>query len=254
MKQRVISGAIVLAVTVIAVLFGSFFMKGLLLFILGWGSYEFVKIRKESFSYPLYFILLITSLLIYLFHRHAQEFMLLEMLLLLSVAVFQEKESFTDVSALFLMSVLLGYAAYYIDYLENYNKWLLAYVIIISYLTDTFAFFVGRKFGKHKMNARVSPKKTIEGSLGGWFFGFLTSYLWAALFHFFDLSPMLMLTASFCLPFVSEIGDLIFSLIKRYYGVKDFSNLIPGHGGILDRLDSNLICIILFGTLMNLFL
>ena len=254
MKQRIISGAIVLAVTVAAVLFDSFVMKGILLFILGWGSYEFIKIRKEKFNYLLYVILLATSLLIYLYHEHAEEWMLLEMLLLLSISVFYEKESFTDVSAVFLMSVLLGYGVYYIDYIEAMNKWLLAYVIIVSYLTDTFAFFVGSKFGKHKMNARVSPKKTVEGSLGGWLFGCLGSYIWASMFHFFDLSPALILSASICLPFVSEIGDLIFSLIKRHYGVKDFSNLIPGHGGILDRLDSNLICIILFGTLLNLFL
>lgn len=254
MKQRVISGAIVLAVTVLAVFFGGFLLKGILLFILGWGCYEFIKIRKKEFSYLLYLILLLTSLLIYLYHQYAEEFILLEMLVLLTVSVFLEKESFTDVSAVFLMSVLLGYATYYIEYIENLNKWLLAYVIIISYLTDTFAFFVGRRFGKHKMNARVSPKKTVEGSLGGWLFGCIGSYVWASLFHFFGLNPNLILAASVCLPFVSEIGDLIFSLIKRHYGVKDFSSLIPGHGGILDRLDSNLICIILFGTLLKLFL
>ena len=254
MKQIVISGAIVAAVTVLCAYFGGFLLKGILMFILAWGSYEFIRIRKNEFNYLLYVILLIASLLMYLYHEHAQEWVLLEMLLLLTVSVFCKKESFTEVSAVFLMSVLLGYGVYYIDYIQNLDKWLLGYVIIISYLTDTFAFFVGRKFGKHKMNARVSPKKTIEGSLGGWFFGFITSYLWAAFFHFFGLDAKLLLAASLCLPFVSEIGDLIFSLIKRHYGVKDFSNLIPGHGGILDRLDSNLICIILFGTLLNLFL
>lgn len=254
MKQRVISGAIVAAVTILAAYFGGFILKGILLFILAWGSYEFIKIRKQDFNYLLYLILLITTLQIYLCHEHAQEWMLLEMLVLLTISVFYEKESFTDVSAVFLISVLLGYGVYYISYIQDLNKWLLGYVIIISYLTDTFAFFVGRKFGKHKMNTRVSPKKTIEGSLGGWFFGFITSFLWAAFFHFFGLDTKLLFIASLCLPFVSEIGDLIFSLIKRHYGVKDFSNLIPGHGGILDRLDSNLICIILFGTLLNLFL
>ena len=78
-------------------------------------------------------------------------------------------------------------------------------IFIVAFLTDTFAYFTGYLFGKHKLIPKVSPKKTVEGSIGG-------------IMGFF--------------------GDLVASSIKRYVGIKDYSNLIPGHGGVLDRFDS----------------
>ena len=169
------------------------------------------------------------------------------------VGIFDESESFSEISATFLVSMMLGWALYFIMYIHQMNKWMMGYVIIISYMCDSFAYLIGIKFGKHKLNSRISPKKTIEGSVGGWICGAIISFIWAMIFNYFGRSPMQIAITSLCLPIVSEIGDLAFSYIKRHYGVKDFSNLIPGHGGILDRLDSNIFCIILFGALLILF-
>ena len=252
MKQRVISGVFIAVITVIAAYFGGFILSGILSFIGIWGSYEFIRIRKEKFNYLLYLIMAVTVMCIYLFHRYSEAIVLLELIVLMSIAVFDEKETLDDIAVTFLMSVLIGYAIYFMSAFQKENKWMFGYVLIISYLTDVFAFFVGIKFGKHKLNPRVSPKKTIEGSLGGWFFGFLTSFIWAAIFSFFGKGMTFFAISSLCLPLVSEVGDLAFSLIKRHYGVKDFSNLIPGHGGILDRLDSHIFCIIMFGILLIL--
>ena len=138
------------------------------------------------------------------------------------------------------------------NYIENMNLWMLGYVFVISYLSDTAAYFIGSRFGRHKLIERVSPKKTIEGSAAGLIFGMLGSLLWAFIFKFFGFPPYVFIISSIVLPVVSEIGDLVFSLMKRHYGIKDFSELIPGHGGILDRLDSNIFCIIVFGVLLTI--
>ena len=253
MKQRVISGVFIAIICIVAVLFGGVFLDGLLAFIGIYGSYEFVKIRKEKFDLLL-FVLMASSLMgIFLFNEYALCIALFEILLLLGIAVFYEKENFDDVSSVAMMSLLLGYTLYFIRMFWHLNRFLLAYVLIVSFLTDIFAFQVGIKFGKHKLNPRISPKKTIEGSIGGWVFGCVISFAWAFLFHFFDMKPLLFILGSLFLPLVSEVGDLAFSLIKRHYGVKDFSNLIPGHGGILDRIDSHVFCVVLFGILMTIF-
>ena len=254
MKQRIISGILIAAITVAVVWFGGLLLDAMLLFIGLYGSYEFIKIRKDTFNVFLYCILAATVLLQLFFHQYEVSIMLLEIIVLLALAVFDERETFDDISAVFLMSMILGNAVYFMRYLQHLDKFLFAYVLIISYITDVFAYFVGRTFGKHKLNERVSPKKTIEGSIGGWLFGCAASLGWAALFHFFGLDSRIIILASVLLPLVSQIGDLSFSLIKRHYGVKDFSDLIPGHGGILDRLDSHIFCIILFGALMLILL
>ena len=253
MKQRVISGVFIAAITVIAAYFGGIVLGAVLSFVGIYGSYEFIKIRRDRFDTLLYLIMVVSVMGIYLLHDYATVIMLFEIIILLTIAVFDENESFDDAATVFLMSMVLGYALYFMSSIQNENRYMFGYVLIISYLTDVFAYFIGIKLGKHKLNSRVSPKKTIEGSLGGWFFGFATSYIWASIFHYFGKPYYVFLLASLFLPLVSEVGDLVFSLIKRHYGVKDFSNLIPGHGGILDRLDSHIFCTLLFGALLILF-
>ena len=124
---------------------------------------------------------------------------------------------------------------------------LLLFVFLATVLTDTGAYFVGVFFGKHKMNERVSPKKTWEGFFGGLAVSFLLSSAiglisaaagfpilpWFDIEHFYYI-----LILSFLLPLFATLGDFVFSSIKRYWGIKDYGKLIPGHGGVLDRLDS----------------
>ena len=249
MKQRVISGAIIAVITVVTAYFGGFLLDAVLTFIGLYGSYEAVKVKSERFNILHYVIMAATVMSMFLWDEYSSAFLIIEVILLFAISIFDENEKLEDAAILFMLSFMLGNTLYFMSSFQKENKWMFGYVLIISYLTDVFAFFVGVKFGKHKLNPRVSPKKTIEGSVGGWFFGFLTSFIWAAIFHFFDKDVSFFLISSMCLPLVSEIGDLAFSLIKRHYGVKDFSNLIPGHGGILDRLDSHIFCIIMFGAL-----
>ena len=137
---------------------------------------------------------------------------------------------------------------------------LLVFVILSTFMTDTGAYFVGVFFGKNKMNERISPKKTWEGFVGGVVISFLLSSAFGItvtacgfpLFgdkegnYFVSLSKnwYLILILSLIIPLFATLGDFVFSSIKRYWGIKDYGKLIPGHGGVLDRLDSILFTVI----------
>ena len=253
MKQRIISGAIIAAITIAVVLLGGNVFKLICALIAIQGTREFICAAKGKHDWKLFVVMLLTIVLIFCFNQYGLEVLLLELLTLLAICVFDEKESFTDIAVTFMMSVLLGYSLYYLNFVENHSKWLMGYIIIIAYLTDVFALFTGMKFGKHKLNERISPKKTIEGAIGGWIIGGIVSLIYAFIFNFFDLGALVIIISSICLPIISQVGDLVYSAIKRFYGIKDFSNLIPGHGGILDRLDSLTFTVTLFGIIIKLF-
>ena len=254
MKQRVISGVFIALITIASVLVGGYLTDAICLFIMIWGCKEINAMFRKKFNIAVYLVMLISCLIIYFFVGEASLVILLEPLLLAGIAVFDEKTSFADVCVVYFMSIMIGFGCFFIRSVESYNKFLHGYIILITYLTDVFALFAGRMFGKHKLNERVSPKKTVEGFIGGWLVGGVVSFVWAMIFKFFGFSALEMLLFSFTLPILSQIGDLIFSLIKRYYDIKDFSNLIPGHGGILDRLDSTLTTMLFFGALSSLIL
>lgn len=130
-------------------------------------------------------------------------------------------------------------------HVESHAVYLILFCAFCAWCTDTFAYFTGVFFGKHKMSPVISPKKTWEGAIGGvlitaianvviyfvynkWFFSVpFTGWEWYAV-----------IPISIILSVISIFGDLTASLIKRNYGIKDYGNLIPGHGGIMDRIDS----------------
>ncbi len=136
----------------------------------------------------------------------------------------------------------------YFNFFENFqSSMLLVYVLLGTFATDIGAYFTGVFFGKHKMNETISPKKTWEGFVGGIVFSFIVSFTFAMIFAGTG-NPMLsildldhwyfILILSLVMPVIATLGDFVFSSFKRYYGIKDFGKLIPGHGGVLDRLDS----------------
>ena len=122
--------------------------------------------------------------------------------------------------------------------LEN-GQYFIWYLLAGAWVTDTCAYFVGVKFGKHKFS-EISPKKSIEGCIGGIlgcmaFFGIFSYYLTTL---GIELNVALMTFAGMIISIVSQIGDFSASSIKRYCEIKDFGNIMPGHGGVLDRFDS----------------
>lgn len=117
-------------------------------------------------------------------------------------------------------------------------KFTLLITIIVA--TDTFAFFIGRKFGKHKLT-KISPNKTIEGSIAGVIAAIIFSMIYTVIvnqYYDFNLNYFIMIAIAIFLSVISQLGDLIASYIKRAYNIKDFGDLLPGQGGLLDRIDS----------------
>ena len=114
------------------------------------------------------------------------------------------------------------------------------FLFILIWSSDTFAYFTGKFFGKHKMAPKISPKKTWEGFAGGVFFTIILGFFVEQ--YYPDLRGNWMIVG-FLVSVFAPLGDLVESQLKRTFGVKDSGNIIPGHGGILDRLDSFIICV-----------
>ena len=126
---------------------------------------------------------------------------------------------------------------------KGYNPKIIISIFILIWTNDTFAYIVGKSIGKRKLFERVSPKKTIEGFIGGVLFAVVASYIISKFYfdpkeYYFKKSVVIWMTIALIVGVFGTIGDLIESKFKRAAGVKDSGAIMPGHGGILDRLDS----------------
>ena len=156
-----------------------------------------------------------------------------------------------------------GESVAYFNLFDNMQSvTLFFYVVIATFFTDIGAYFIGIFFGHKKINPRISPKKTWGGFFGGIFISAIFSLGYAFIMcacgvpvlkgaldlkHWYHLVIL-----SLCLPIIATLGDFVFSSVKRYYGIKDYGKLIPGHGGVLDRLDSLLFCFIFSAVYLNI--
>jgi len=134
------------------------------------------------------------------------------------------------VSSAFIFIILIA------DFYETFNPNILLGSFILIWVNDTFAYLIGKNFGKQKLFSKISPKKTVEGFLGGLFFACVSSYFIAKFTHTLDFNNWLIL--SIIISVFGTLGDLIESKYKRQANVKDSGVIMPGHGGLLDRLDS----------------
>lgn len=182
-----------------------------------------------------------------------------------------ENTKFSDVSFVVVSSLFVPFAftrlmyfrdvaVYYPDkgYTNAHGIFLILFILFTACFTDTFAYFTGSFLGKHKLCPKISPKKTVEGAVGGVLGCILANVILYAVYNnFFFENPsnnyVAIVIVSAVLSVVGMCGDLTASLIKRNYGIKDFGNLIPGHGGIMDRFDSILFVSAAFYAVFNIF-
>ncbi len=260
MKTRIIGAAILLIVFVPLLLLGglpySIFMCLLSLF----GLHELLRMKRsknnkvpfmiELFAYIIVGFLTLNNYdLVNLSYVMDYRLIAALVLVFLTPLVFVndvEKYGVNDALYLIGSTLFIGLSFNMLILVRNYSLNYIFYLFLITTMSDTFAYLIGMNIGKHKLAPKISPKKTIEGTIGGTIMGtFIATMFFVKVVESpLNLGVVIFMTVTLSL--LGQIGDLVFSFIKREYAKKDFSNLIPGHGGILDRLDSIIFAVLGF--------
>jgi phosphatidate cytidylyltransferase len=158
-------------------------------------------------------------------------------LFLTYTVISKNRFTFDDVAYSMLSALYVGIGFYYFIETRIEGLTYIFFALFIIWATDSGAYFIGRAFGKHKLWPEISPKKTVEGSIGGILSALLIAFIFS-MFSDWNVPALQLYGTTAILSIFGQIGDLVESALKRHYGVKDSGNLLPGHGGILDRFDS----------------
>lgn len=251
MKKRILSAIIMIAVFVPLLVIGgrafAIFMTLLALV----GLYEILHIRESRKDFPLmmkifaYLMVVFFSMtnfksIEFLYNVDYRVMAFIIFAFLAPMVFINDTKKYNLNDSLFLIGSVLfiGMSFNLLIITRNYDLSYILYLLLITTITDTFALFTGMLIGRHKLCPEISPKKTVEGLLGGSLMGTIAASAFYLTVIDSHISLVVLILVTALLSLVGQLGDLVFSIIKRYYGKKDFSNLIPGHGGILDRFDS----------------
>jgi len=253
---RTISALIALIILVTLLTLGGYFVLIPALFITLFAIYEYKRGLKHAGINVDIVTLFIFTLITYGVYYFKVDFAFSSIVVLLMLSLFvrmilRNKLELKDVAYSFLGFNYITMLLIYIVFLSDVEPSAVWYIFLIAFTTDSFAYFVGKKFGKRKLTD-ISPHKTIEGSIGGIIGCLVSVFIFSYIFNP-DILLETMLMALICSP-IAQIGDLVGSKIKRTVEIKDFGNIMPGHGGLLDRLDSILLVSPLVYYFMNVIL
>ncbi|MDD3453613.1 MAG: phosphatidate cytidylyltransferase [Bacilli bacterium] len=258
MKKRLISALIALIIFIPVFLMGGFIYKASIYIISMLALKEFLDVKRTKKDVPAFieFISYVIMSLLVLSNTNNEDLLFkldfrvivgLFLVFLLPTVLYHDREKFSINDAFYLIGGLffLGVSFSLLIIFRNINLNIIIYLFMITIFTDTFAYLIGMLIGKNKLLQSISPKKTWEGMIAGTALGSFVATVFYITVINNNVSIILISIITIFLSVLGQYGDLVFSAIKRYYGKKDFSNIMPGHGGILDRLDS--IIFVLFG-------
>jgi len=248
-RTRVLSGIIILALTITIVVLGGNILFASLFFISLIGMMELYRIERINKKLPGILGYIAGATFYFLIYFNLQQYQTMLFIIFLMFLMFAYVFGFPKFSTeqiavaflgLFYVSIMLSYI-YQVRMLDN-GELIVWLIFIGAWGSDTCAYAVGVLFGKHKIVPKLSPKKSLEGCIGGVVGAAFIGVIYAAIFHnrlVGVTNPELLFgIIGAASSIISQIGDLAASAIKRNHEIKDYGTLIPGHGGILDRFDS----------------
>lgn len=244
MKKRVVSAFLMILIFALSIIISSKIFAILMLICGNMCLKELIdiKYKNKDIDFVKFVCYLSISILILngVFFKFNTLFTLIFPILsiITPIIFYNNNDKYNMEDSLYLIGItfFLGIAFNIIVYLREIDIALCLYIFLVACLTDTYAYIGGSLIGRHKLT-EISPKKTIEGSILGSFMGtILASIYYLTVIDANNIFKVLLMT--FILTVLSEFGDLVFSSIKRHFKIKDYSNIIPGHGGMLDRFDS----------------
>ena len=254
MKTRMITGISLAVVLVPLFVIGGIALNIAILLLTIGASYELFKMFNKKADLPKYLMVievLLGGLTYYMIQSYYQgaaleyAFLLIVALLVIGalLLVFIDKfgaNNFAEMLVTILYPAMGFGALYALRSIDLYN---LGFLFVITIFTDIFAYAVGVKFGKHRLAVKISPKKSIEGSIGGTVFATIITLVYLQVFDVTHIGviEMNIFVSIILIVFISvmgQIGDLVASKMKRSFEIKDYSNIFPGHGGVMDRFDS----------------
>ena len=249
--KRITSGLLGFPLVVIVLIIGNAYVVDIALAIIAILAMDEYFNAISKISKPVRWVGYVSCISIALIHVIPEEYLLttailaipvLLLILFTQVIITEMKTSFKDIAytffgILYVVMLLMFFAK--INGMENGNI-LIWYAIFAAWGTDIFAYFIGKYFGKHKFS-KISPKKSIEGCIAGTvgaiiimlIYTYVANTFWGMSYSYLAIGII-----GLVLSIIGQIGDFAASSIKRYVDIKDYSNLIPGHGGMLDRIDS----------------
>jgi phosphatidate cytidylyltransferase len=263
MSKRVLSAFVMLMIFIPIFIIGGFLFKMFICFIGATCLFEYLIALKSNkdlpFSITIFCFLSFISLFLYSINSYyfsiSYSFLTFILFLFIIPLIFYHDVKIYSISDCFYL--LFGIIVFDISFssmivLRSMNFLLLVYLLLIAVVSDTFAYLIGSFMGHKKLIIDVSFSKTVEGFIGGILFGTFIPVMFYISFIGFKLNIILLILITLFLSILSSLGDLFFSFIKRNFGIKNFSEIIPGHGGVLDRFDSIIFVILGFTLFIDI--
>ena len=257
MKTRVITAVVALIVFLPLLFLGGDYFKFTTYALGVMAMYEIVRMTFKETNIVILTLSSIVGALLFL-HKDISNLLQYALVYLILIAMLAtivytgHKIKIVEIGVIIFVTAYIFVGFYCLFMLRNFSLSHVAYLLLTIWFTDSFAYFGGMKFGKNKLSPKISPNKSIEGSV----IGSLSSIVIAVLF--FNITSifsnlLIAIIVTLIVSVIGQFGDLIESAYKREYQVKDSSNLLPGHGGIFDRFDSVILSAPCLIILLNIF-